>query len=47
MTQIDFTEDVSVKKLIMKLFAGIYLKRQQAVYVRELRKYIEIENGKL
>jgi hypothetical protein len=32
-TTIDFTEDVTVKKAIMKPFAGIYLKKQQAMGV--------------
>lgn len=35
---IDFTEQVSVKKLIMKPFAGMYLKKQQATYIADLKK---------
>lgn len=37
-TQIDFTEDVSAKKLFMKPFVKLYLKKQQARYVADLRK---------
>lgn len=40
-TEIDFTEDVSAKKLVMKPFVGMYLKRQQAQYVADLKKAIE------
>lgn len=39
-TQIEFTEEVTVKKPIMNLFAGIYLKKQQATYIRDLQKYL-------
>jgi len=38
MTEIDFTEDVSAKKLFMKPFVKLYLKKQQAQYVADLRK---------
>lgn len=37
-TEIDFTEDVTVKNPVMKLFVKSYLKKQQAAYVRDLRK---------
>ncbi len=37
-TEIDFTEDVSAKKLFMKPFVKLYLKKQQAQYVADLRK---------
>ncbi|NFR86597.1 polyketide cyclase [Clostridium botulinum] len=39
-TTIDFTEDVSVKKAIMKPFVGMYLKKQQATYVSDLKKAV-------
>ncbi|MBY7024748.1 MULTISPECIES: polyketide cyclase [Clostridium] len=39
-TTIDFTEDVSVKKVIMKPFLGMYLKKQQATYVSNLKKAV-------
>lgn len=37
-TEIDFTEDVIAKKLIMKPFVKAYLKKQQALYAADLRK---------
>lgn len=40
-TTIDFTEDVTVKKVVMKPFVGMYLKKQQASYVSDLRKALE------
>jgi Polyketide cyclase / dehydrase and lipid transport. len=40
-TTIDFTEDVTVKKALMKPFVGIYLKKQQAKYVSDLKKVLE------
>ncbi|HBJ1646787.1 polyketide cyclase [Clostridium botulinum] len=39
-TTIDFTEDVYVKKVIMKPFVGMYLKKQQATYVSDLKKAV-------
>lgn len=38
MTLIDFTEDITPKKAIMKPFVKGYLKKQQAAYLRDLRK---------
>ena len=37
-TAIDFTEDVTAKKLLLKPFVKAYLKKQQARYVADLRK---------
>ena len=37
-TEIDFTEDVTAKKIIMKPFVKSYLKKQQAQYVADLKK---------
>lgn len=37
-TVIDFTEDVAVKKFFMKPFAKMYLKKQQAAYIQDLKK---------
>ena len=39
-TEIEFTEDVTAKKLIMKPFVKAYLKRQQKRYVLDLRKVL-------
>lgn len=37
-TQIEFTEEVSVNNPIMNLFAGLYLKKQQSLYIADLKK---------
>lgn len=38
MTTIDFIEDVTAKKMLIKPFVGAYLKKQQAAYVSDLGK---------
>ena len=40
-TLIEFTEDVKAKKLIMKPFVGMYLKKQQTKYVQDLREALD------
>lgn len=40
-TFIDFTEDVRVKKAIMKPFVKIFLRKQQAQFVEDLKKRCE------
>lgn len=40
-TEIDFTEDVTAKKLIMKPFVKAYLKKQQALYAADLRNALQ------
>ena len=37
-TEIEFTEEVTAKKVIMKPFVRAYLKRQQAQYIKDLKK---------
>lgn len=37
-TEIDFTEDVTAKKLIMKPFVKGFLKKQQELYVSDLKR---------
>lgn len=37
-TVIEFTEDITPKKAIMKPFVKGYLKKQQAAYLRDLKK---------
>ena len=37
-TTIDFTEDVTAKRWFMKPFIGAYLKRQQVLYIKDLKK---------
>lgn len=40
-TQIDFTECVTAKKLIMKPFVKAFLKKQQMQFVSDLKKALE------
>lgn len=40
-TTVDFTENVEAKKLIMKPFVKVYLKKQQSAYIADLRKALE------
>lgn len=42
-TTVDFTENVTAKKLLMKPFVGMYLKKQQAAYMRDLEKALEAD----
>lgn len=37
-TEVDFTEEVTAKKVIMKPFVKTYLKKQQELYIADLRK---------
>ena len=36
-TTVEFTEEIIPKKLIMKPFVGMYLKKQQAAYISDLK----------
>lgn len=40
-TEIDFTEDVTAKKIFMRPFVKLYLKKQQALYVADLQKALQ------
>lgn len=40
-TEIEFIEDVTPKKLIMKPFIKSFLKKQQTLYVSDLRKVLQ------
>ena len=40
-TEIDFTEDVTAKRMVLRPFVNAYLKRQQAHYVEDLRKAVD------
>lgn len=44
-TTIDFTEDVTAKKLLMKLFVKAYLKKQQSDYAADLEKELLSRQG--
>lgn len=41
-TRIDFTENVTARKVFMKPFVGLYLKKQQAAYLADLQKSLRI-----
>ena len=41
MTEIDFTEDVQPKKIIMKPFVKSFLKKQQELYISDLKNALE------
>lgn len=40
-TEIDFTEEVTAKKVIMKPFVKTFLKKQQELYVADLREALQ------
>lgn len=40
-TEINFTEDVTAKKLLMKPFVKSFLKKQQELYVSDLKKALQ------
>ena len=40
-TEIDFTEDVTAKTIIMKPFVKAFLKKQQELYVSDLKKTLQ------
>lgn len=40
-TLIDFTENVTAKKLMMKPFVKLFLKKQQETYVSDLKKALQ------
>lgn len=41
-TEIDFTENVVAKKIIMKPFVKSFLKKQQSLYIKDLKKALEL-----
>lgn len=41
LTEIDFTEEVTVKKFIMKPFVKSFLKNQQKLYISDLKKALD------
>ena len=40
-TEIDFTEDVTAKKVFMRPFVKAFLKKQQAQYIADLKKALQ------
>ena len=43
-TEIDFTENVTLKKPIMKLFIKPFLKKQQKKYIEDLKKALKLNS---
>ena len=41
-TEIDFTEDVVAKKIFMKPFVKLFLKKQQSTYIADLRRALSL-----
>lgn len=41
-TEIDFTESVEAKKILMKPFVKAYLKKQQSAYIADLKKALGV-----
>lgn len=44
-TTLDFTENIVSKKLIFKPFVGSYLKKQQNLYFKDLKKVLNCEEA--
>lgn len=42
MTEIEFTEEITAKKWIIKPFVKVFLKKQQELYVADLRKALQL-----
>ena len=40
-TTLDFTEDVTSKKMLLRPFVGLYLKKQQKQYLADLKKKLQ------
>ncbi|MCI9248693.1 MAG: SRPBCC family protein [Dorea sp.] len=40
-TEVDFTEDVTAKRIIVKPFIKAFLKKQQGLYIDDLKKELE------
>lgn len=40
-TEVDFTEDIVPKKLIMKLFMKVFLHKQQEQYISDLKRALQ------
>ncbi|MGN0553997.1 MAG: polyketide cyclase [Oscillospiraceae bacterium] len=45
-TEIEFTENVTAKKFFMKPFVKAFLKKQQELYVSDLKRALSAESGK-
>lgn len=46
-TEIEFTEEITAKKLLMKPFVKPYLKKQQTRYISDLKKALQVKRKQL
>lgn len=46
-TEVEFTEAISVKKIIFKPFVKAYLKKQQARFMEDLKDILQLENNEI
>lgn len=44
-TTLDFTEDIVSKKIIFKPFVGAYIRKQQRLYFKDLKKALNCEEA--
>lgn len=44
-TTLDFTENIMSKKIIFKPFVGLYLRKQQKLYFKDLKKALNCEEA--
>ena len=46
-TEVEFTEAISVKKIIFKPFVKAYLKKQQSRFMEDLKNIVQLENNEI
>lgn len=46
-TEVEFSEAISVKKIIFKPFVKAYLKKQQARFMEDLKDILQLENNEI
>ena len=46
-TEVEFTEAISVKKIIFKPFVKAYLKKQQSRFMEDLKIIVQLENNEI
>ena len=46
-TEVEFSEVISVKKIIFKPFVKAYLKKQQSRFMEDLKNIVQLENNEI
>lgn len=46
-TEVEFSEAISVKKIIFKPFVKAYLKKQQSRFMEDLKNIVQLENNEI